>query len=572
MSRLRSLLWLVLVIVGPAMLAAEGRYWVALQLRPDQDLAAVANQVASTARGRIESIDEGAGAFVLVTTDAAVGTIKTLPGVASVQTADDPYGAPRRPALAAPNGTTTWTTGTYAYDGSGNIKSIARPGQTDEFVYDAFGRLTSGTAGAGQKQEYTYDSFGNILTKKTNGTTVTYGIDAATNRVVLAGAQYDTAGRLTARPVGDSFTYDGLDVVTQSTVDSVSKVYLYNASDERVASFTIQNGLAAAVEWTIRSPEGKVLRRFSTAEDGALTWREDYIYRGAQLLASEVNGGEKRRFFHLDHLGTPRLITGNGGVQVSAHTYFPFGEEVTPAGTEALKFTGHERDAASLDYMHARYYATTWGRLLSVDPEMDLKKAMRNPQMWNRYSYVTNNPLNRIDPTGRAEASVVYRLVQYLYDGDKVIGFKTLGTLTREQAVAARQLGKSVQITAKTEKQAYRLANELESAAYPESANIHHARDAHVRNGNQAHVQSDGEAGHTYFRTFASQPIRNTIMLIGGLFIPLKVDIALTLTEYGLGKAAVYGNTKIPELRRTMAMGGEARGEGTADEIIEGHQ
>lgn len=103
----------------------------------------------------------------------------------------------------------------------------------------------------------------------------------------------------------------------------------------------------------------------------------------------------------------------------------------------------------------------------------------------------------------------------------------------------------------------------------PVAANIHHGRDAHVRSGNQAHVQSDGEGGHSYYRTFASQPIRNTAMLIGGLFIPFKLDVALTLTEYGLGKAAVYGNQKIDELRRTSSFGGEARGEAAADEIIE---
>ena len=240
-----------------------------------------------------------------------------------------------------------------------------------------------------------------------------------------------------------------------------------------------------------------------------------------------------------------------------------------------LKFTGHERDADSsgasvpLDYMHARYYQSAWARFLSVDPELDLKKATRNPQMWNPYPYVTNNPLAGIDPTGRSEAEVVYKLVQFVHDGKKVVGFKTLGTLTKDQAIAARQLGKSIQVTAKTEKQAYRLANEIESAAYPEAANIHHGRDAHVKGGNQAHVQSDGEAGHSYYRTFASQPIRNTAILVGSLFLPLKVDIALTLTEWGIGKAAVYGDRRIQELRQTSPMGGEARGEDAADAIIE---
>jgi RHS repeat-associated protein len=75
-------------------------------------------------------------------------------------------------------------------------------------------------------------------------------------------------------------------------------------------------------------------------------------------------------------------------------------------GGELLKFTGHERDYDLsqptndnyLDYMHARYYDSRRGRFLSVDPV--LGNAPR-PQTWNRYAYVANNPINRVDPDGR---------------------------------------------------------------------------------------------------------------------------------------------------------------------------
>jgi RHS repeat-associated protein len=74
-----------------------------------------------------------------------------------------------------------------------------------------------------------------------------------------------------------------------------------------------------------------------------------------------------------------------------------------------MRFTGHERDFAQLsrivttpylDYMHARYYSPTVGRFLSVDPIMPVE-AMRAPQLWNRYAYVGNNPVGRVDPTGK---------------------------------------------------------------------------------------------------------------------------------------------------------------------------
>ena len=43
------------------------------------------------------------------------------------------------------------------------------------------------------------------------------------------------------------------------------------------------------------------------------------------------------------------------------------------------------------------------GRFLSVDPVLPLQAAMKSPQMWNRYAYVRNNPINATDPDGRCE-------------------------------------------------------------------------------------------------------------------------------------------------------------------------
>ncbi len=64
------------------------------------------------------------------------------------------------------------------------------------------------------------------------------------------------------------------------------------------------------------------------------------------------------------------------------------------------QFTGKERDAESgLDYFGARYYGSALGRLTGPDqPFAD--QNTNDPQSWNLYSYVRNNPLNRIDADG----------------------------------------------------------------------------------------------------------------------------------------------------------------------------
>jgi RHS repeat-associated protein len=124
----------------------------------------------------------------------------------------------------------------------------------------------------------------------------------------------------------------------------------------------------------------------------------------AQLLAAETGAGV--RHFHLDHLGSPRLITNAAKQQVAYHTYLPCGEEWTGVNQDAerAKFTGHERDlgvltngADDVDYMHARFGSPLTGRFLSPDP---LLGSFVRPSSWNRYAYVYGNPIRWVDRFG----------------------------------------------------------------------------------------------------------------------------------------------------------------------------
>ena len=65
------------------------------------------------------------------------------------------------------------------------------------------------------------------------------------------------------------------------------------------------------------------------------------------------------------------------------------------------RYTGKERDTESgNDYFGARYYASSMGRFLSPDPVIITPERLTNPEQLNLYSYVANNPLRFIDPTG----------------------------------------------------------------------------------------------------------------------------------------------------------------------------
>ena len=296
----------------------------------------------------------------------------------------------------------------------GNIKSIDRgDGTKDTFIYDGFGRLTSGTAGAGKQQAYTYDAFGNILTITTDrdsSSQIKLGVDPSTNRISRPSSDpttgehynaygtYDANGKRTANVRGDSFVYDDLGMLKEATVGGARKVYLYTPDDERIAAVAIVNNTRQDATWTLRHPDGSVLRRYHEAASGSWTWNEDYVYAGGRLLAANVNAPEKTLHFFTDHLGSPRLITGSGGAEYVRRTYYPFGREA-PAyhDYEAIGFTGHERDAATLTYMHARSHLPAWGRFLAPDP---IWPDVGSAQAWNRYAYVENNPLNLIDPDG----------------------------------------------------------------------------------------------------------------------------------------------------------------------------
>lgn len=66
--------------------------------------------------------------------------------------------------------------------------------------------------------------------------------------------------------------------------------------------------------------------------------------------------------------------------------------------------TGKQRDTESgLDFFGARYYGSTLFRWTSPDAPFEDNR-LEDPQSWNLYRYSSNNPVNRFDPNGEADA------------------------------------------------------------------------------------------------------------------------------------------------------------------------
>ncbi len=108
---------------------------------------------------------------------------------------------------------------------------------------------------------------------------------------------------------------------------------------------------------------------------------------------------------HSDHLGSSRLATTPARTMYASAAYAPYGEayavQSAVQGATDLSFTGQDQDTTSgmYDFM-VRKYNPVQGRWLSPDPAGLGAVDPANPQTWNRYAYVGNNPLSLIDPLG----------------------------------------------------------------------------------------------------------------------------------------------------------------------------
>ncbi|ORC28822.1 hypothetical protein B4O97_18965 [Marispirochaeta aestuarii] len=224
-----------------------------------------------------------------------------------------------------------------------------------------------------------------------------------------------------------SFSWDAenrLKSVLSSNGKSVK--YLYDADGKRTTKYagdgSYTEGLSGETlyfnEWWTE-----------TADSGSFR-RAKHIYVGKERIVTRLSnpstGGTPYEdvntyYYHPDHLGSAHCITDPQGNPYERIEYTPYGEmwiEIQEDEATAsynyipFRFTGKEMDRETgLYYYGARYLDPKTSRWMSGDPagyqlmnpmdgEGKPRQGYSMVEATNWYSYVSNNPVKYVDPTG----------------------------------------------------------------------------------------------------------------------------------------------------------------------------
>jgi RHS repeat-associated protein len=234
--------------------------------------------------------------------------------------------------------------------------------------------------------------------------------DPATNRIATAGFVYDPAGNQTQNNSGQAFVYDaaGRLAKVKTLGGATLATYTYGASNRRLIT---QTGSESSTDKTYFIWEGNsVIAEYVEQTSATMPkWSRNYIYLGGRLLSTEApNGsGEIVHYHHPDRLGT-KLVTNNLDTTSFHQANLPFGTALEAESSSGItsvtnrRFTSYDRSTTTgLDYAINRQYDSRQGRFTQVDPLGMAAASLADPQTLNMYSYVGNDPVNRVDPDGQ---------------------------------------------------------------------------------------------------------------------------------------------------------------------------
>lgn len=365
------------------------------------------------------------------------------------------------------NSTTAWA------DLRGNLTQRQdlklTPNVTEAFVSggvpgnDALSRIDSSTRNGTQNFDVTLNAIGNITAKdgqtytytgaQTGCTYYTHTQPRAVRKIGSTIYCYDANGNMVKRG-GSNITYASYNLPTVINSGSNSSTLSYGAFRNRYKQVAVTSG---ATETTIYVAG---LFEKVTLPSGVIEYRH-YIPGGngtAAIHTRRSTGINSTFYWHADHLGSPELFTDTGGTVQVRPSFGAYGERrdgsdwlgppsagdlTTLAGITRRGFTGHEHlDSVGLIHMNGRVYDPAIARFLSRDPMVD---RVFDSQGVNGFSYVQNNPLYWIDPTGYCSRERRDETVQegdcILVTAKKIPWNPRAGTVVSRERVESWRLG-----------------------------------------------------------------------------------------------------------------------------------
>jgi RHS repeat-associated protein len=294
---------------------------------------------------------------------------------------------------------------------NGNLRSqkISFSGLSQPFVqtynYDSLNRLQDAKEMVGTtqtwKQTFLYDRYGNRRFDTANNNTTTLGGCAA----AACNPQINTSNNRFS--TGQGYTYDA---GGNLTIDAGGRQFLYDAENHQKE---VKDQYGATLGSYFYDGEGKRVKKKSSTETTI------FVYNASAQLVAEysiaLSPTQQVSYLTADHLSSPRVITDASGAVKSRKDFTAFGEQTATAQrTENLGYqppsvrqgyTGYEKDEESgLEFAQARFYNSIHGRYTSIDP-LTASADTKNPQTFNRYSYVLNSPYKFVDPLGLISSS-----------------------------------------------------------------------------------------------------------------------------------------------------------------------
>ncbi len=283
----------------------------------------------------------------------------------------------------------------YTYDSNNNIKTRETQLGLYSYVYSIVDRLTTVNNPDRAQETFSYDFLGNRIS--TNATTGNW-LYNTTNQLqndTTSSYVYNSNGDLETKTTGSEIQYflysiDGRLSEVQDTANTTIARYYYDPFGRR-----LWKEVAGQRTYFMPRKEG-IAAEFDSA--GFEIQSYGYIPNtqwGTKPVFTKTSAGIF--YYHLDHLGTPQVLTDKTGTVVWSAQYAAFG--LASVGVEQvvnnLRFPGQYFDVETgLHYNYFRYYDSTIGRYITSDP-IGLKGGL------NTYGYAVENPIRFFDYDGK---------------------------------------------------------------------------------------------------------------------------------------------------------------------------